>query len=277
MADINDLTIVDASNTARFPENQAPSTVNDGARALEGIIARWHKDLNGSVLTTGTSTAYVYAANQTLSAYYDGMMLGVDFHTACGASPTINVDAIGAISLVWPDGTALAANDIPTGAKAIIVYDGTNFQVNMDRPSSQTGFTSTELVRKATTETVNNSTTLQNDDELLASLAANEIVFFEVRLRINSSPTPDIKFAFTVPTGATLGWGEYSTGTSPEESTSGDPQVFTTSGSDEMLQLSGYVANGANTGNLQLQWAQQTANASDTNVYANSIMLVWRV
>ena len=78
MAEINDLDIVDANNTARFPEGQAPSTVNNGARALEGLVARWHKDINASVLTTGTLTAYVYAANQTITAYYDGLTLGVD-------------------------------------------------------------------------------------------------------------------------------------------------------------------------------------------------------
>jgi hypothetical protein len=129
MAEINDLTIVDASNTARFPELQAPSTVNNGARALEGIVARFHRDINTSVTTGGSSTVYTYAANQTLSAYYDGMMLGVDFHTACGATPTINVDAIGAKSLKWPNGTALAANDVATGQKAILVYDGTDMIV----------------------------------------------------------------------------------------------------------------------------------------------------
>lgn len=129
MAEISDLTIVDASNIARFPENQAPSTVNNGARALEGIIARWNKDLNASVLTTGTSTAYVYAANQTVAAYYDGLMLGVDFHTTTGAAPTINVDTLGAKALVWPDGTALVAGDVTTAGKAMIVYDGTSFQV----------------------------------------------------------------------------------------------------------------------------------------------------
>ena len=129
MAEINDFTIVDASNDVRWPENMAPSAVNNAARADEGIIARWHRDLNTSVLTTGTSTAYVYAANQTLSAYYDGMLLGVDFHVACGATPTINVDAIGAISLKWPNGTVLAANDVGIGQKALIVYDGTDFIV----------------------------------------------------------------------------------------------------------------------------------------------------
>ena len=44
MAEITDLNITDASNTARFPENQTPGSVNDGARALEGMIARGFKD-----------------------------------------------------------------------------------------------------------------------------------------------------------------------------------------------------------------------------------------
>ena len=46
-AEINDLNIVDDSNVARFPENQAPSTVNDGARALEGIVARRMRNVTG--------------------------------------------------------------------------------------------------------------------------------------------------------------------------------------------------------------------------------------
>ena len=130
MAEINDLTIIDASNIARFPEAQNPSTVNDGARALEGIIARGLKDtIDGGVTTGGTSTNYTLAANRTLTAYYDGLTLSIDFHTASGAAPTINVDSLGAKNLVWPDATALAVNDVATDSKALIQYDGTSFQV----------------------------------------------------------------------------------------------------------------------------------------------------
>lgn len=339
MAEINDLDITDANNTARFPENMAPSAVNDGARALEGLLARWHKDLNASVLTTGTGTAYVYAANQTLSAYYDGLILGVDFHAASGASPTINVDALGAKSLVWPDGTALAANDLAIGSKAIIIYDGTNFQVvtepaiiNTARLAAGavtgpkiamgsdaqgdvlyhngtnyarlgagtdgqflktqgaaanpvwadvgafTGFSSIELVRKSADETVNNSSTLQNDDTLLVSLAANENVHFTMYLRINSGTTPDFQYAFTVPTAATVGHNFWF-GTNPVDETqgSGTPEVVATTGNDQSFVVQGFVANGANAGNLQLQWAQSIANASDTKVLANSYLVVYRV
>lgn len=47
MAEMKSLNVTDASNTARFPENQQPSTVNNGARALEGLLARFKADIDG--------------------------------------------------------------------------------------------------------------------------------------------------------------------------------------------------------------------------------------
>ena len=58
MADkeITDLKITDASNTDRWPEGMSPSAVNNAGRALEGILARWFEDTNGSIISTGTDT-----------------------------------------------------------------------------------------------------------------------------------------------------------------------------------------------------------------------------
>jgi hypothetical protein len=127
MAEINDLSTTDSSNTARFPEGMNPSDVNDGARGLEGLLARGLKDtIDGVITTTGTGSAYVAAANRTLSAYYAGLQITVLFHAASGASPTLNVDAVGAQAIVWADGTAVAADDIPSGAIAKLAYDLAN-------------------------------------------------------------------------------------------------------------------------------------------------------
>jgi len=130
MAELNDLNVTDASNTGRFPESQLPSTVNNGARALEGILARGLKDIiDGAVTTAGTSTAYTVASNRTLSAYYDGMTLMVEWNATCGATPTVNVDSIGAKNLYWPGGNQVTTGDLISGARSLIQYDGTNFQV----------------------------------------------------------------------------------------------------------------------------------------------------
>lgn len=129
MAEINDLNVTDASNTARFPENQAPSTVNDGARALEGLIARWHKDTNASVASTGSSNAYVVAANQTLSAYYDGLEIWFDANFANTDSATLNVDSVGAATMKKLNDQDLESGDIEANQKVGVIYDGTNWQV----------------------------------------------------------------------------------------------------------------------------------------------------
>jgi hypothetical protein len=129
MAEIQDLTIVDASNTARFPENQAPSTINNGARALEGLVARWHRDTNGSKASTGSANAYVFAADQTLSAYYDGLTISFDANFTNTGAATLNVDAVSADAIVWPDGAALISGDITSGGKTTVVHDGTSWQL----------------------------------------------------------------------------------------------------------------------------------------------------
>lgn len=129
MAEINDLNITDASNTARFPENQAPSSVNNGARALEGLIARWHKDINGSKVTTGSANAYVLAANQTLSGYYDGLDLTFDANFTNSGAATINVDGLGAKTIKKFHDVDLASGDFEAGGKYRVVYDGTVFQL----------------------------------------------------------------------------------------------------------------------------------------------------
>lgn len=123
MAEINDLNVTDASNTARQPEGMAASAVNDGVRALEGMLARHHKDNNGSLVSTGAANVFALAANQTISAYYDGLTFTFEAATANTAAATMNVDAVGAQAIVWPNGTALSSGDIPAEAKVTIRYD----------------------------------------------------------------------------------------------------------------------------------------------------------
>ena len=134
MAELNDLSVTDASNTARFPEGQARSSVNNAARALEGILARWHKDNNGSLATGGTSTAITVTLNQSsIAAWYDGLTFAARITTTCGATPTINPTgsgALGAKSLYWAgSGVQLAANDLTSTAVAWFMYEATSDKV----------------------------------------------------------------------------------------------------------------------------------------------------
>ena len=122
---------VDSDNTGRMPEGQAPSTVNNGVRALEGIIARWEKDINGALTSSGASNAYVATINRTLTpaAYYDGLVVAFDAFFENTASATLNVNGVGAVTIKKEFDQNLIAGDIRSGQKVVVVYDGTNWQM----------------------------------------------------------------------------------------------------------------------------------------------------
>ncbi|MGI9490508.1 MAG: hypothetical protein ACR2RF_32365 [Geminicoccaceae bacterium] len=129
MAEVWDYNVVDGSNTARFPEGQAPSTVNNGARANEGIDARWYQDTNGSLTTTGTASAYVLTPTRTMIAYFQGMTFTARAHVTCDATPTLNVGGQGNATIKWSDGSALKDGDIQQDAIFTVVHDSSDWQL----------------------------------------------------------------------------------------------------------------------------------------------------
>lgn len=128
-AEINDLDVTDNNNVVRFPEGMTFANVNNSARALEGILARWYKDVNGALTTAGSSNAYTASANQVLTAYYSGLWLKVKASFTNTGAATVNVDSLGAKALKKGGTTDVAAGDIVQDRVYDLVYDGTNFQV----------------------------------------------------------------------------------------------------------------------------------------------------
>ncbi|MBI3273623.1 MAG: hypothetical protein HYZ69_00610, partial [Candidatus Colwellbacteria bacterium] len=129
-------------------------------------------------------------------------------------------------------------------------------------------------------ETVNNSATLQNDDALFLAMAANETWFFFLYFATVGNSTADFKFAFTIPSGATMRWSrdlfkihtDSTTQFSASVTTSGGTDSFDGNASEIGSYLAGVVVNGSTAGNLQFQWAQNTATAVDTKVLTNSYL-----
>lgn len=131
---------------------------------------------------------------------------------------------------------------------------------------------------KAADETVNDSDVLQNDDDLLFVVGANEKWAFKLFLLIISGTTPDMKLIFALPSGAVgrIYW----------DTASADPQGWIrleaeqsvqTSGGEETLNASGVVIVGSTGGTVQFQWAQVVADASDTIIRAGSFITAERL
>lgn len=141
------------------------------------------------------------------------------------------------------------------------------------------------FARKTSDETVNNSATLQNDDQLALAVEASVVYRLEMMLIVNSGTTPDFKFAWTYPSSLTMFYSAHIA--SPAGGGTGSdlngPYIETTVpalgtlGSDQILRADGIVIVSSTAGTLQLQWAQNTANASNTTVKTGSHLILRRL
>ena len=134
------------------------------------------------------------------------------------------------------------------------------------------------IVRKTSDETVNNSTTLQNDDELLLAIAANEVWAVDIYIKFFNAGTANFKGGIVLPALADCEGGivyDDLAGTVQWEQTLASGEVATMGGVGEnaIVVFHYIVTNGANAGNVQFQWAQVTANAEDTTVRAGSCII----
>jgi hypothetical protein len=113
-----------ADATINWAEGQAPSTVNNSARAMMAALAKYRDDMAG-VTTAGTSTAYTLTSNQvftSLTPALNGKLIGVIPHATCGLNPTLNVDGLGAKALRNSPGVAVATGQLIAGTSYLFVY-----------------------------------------------------------------------------------------------------------------------------------------------------------
>lgn len=130
------------------------------------------------------------------------------------------------------------------------------------------------------------NTTLQNVTSMVAALPGTVGAVFAWRGHIfyDATTTADIKFAYTIPAGATMRWGINALGpggTNPVYTAITGSGTATGAGGLGVASVLcalvvGEVTMGATLGNLQLQAAQNTSDPSVTTIFTRSFMEVWR-
>lgn len=139
------------------------------------------------------------------------------------------------------------------------------------------GQTFARVVKKVD-ETVNNSSTLQDDDELFVLLSPNKVYFIILAIFGSGNSTADFKYAISLPTDAT---GKGLEGKF-ENTAPFDVSVDITSsrnmgitGSESSFILYARVTVLGNGGLLNVQWTQQLQTVGDTKCLKGASLLVW--
>lgn len=111
-----------------WPEGQAAASVNNCARQMMADIAREFQVNAVKVLASVAGTNTITGSmTPDLTSYSAGMLVFfVPANNSTGAV-TINIDSLGAKSIVKGDGTALESGDLQASTIHAILYDGTNF------------------------------------------------------------------------------------------------------------------------------------------------------
>lgn len=142
--------------------------------------------------------------------------------------------------------------------------------------------------RKASDETVNNSDTLQDDDDFQFEAEADVTYIIEAQARVSWPKTPNFKSAFVVPSGATIsGWMATH---NPVSGTDSSADVAATAdwtsalaigsgtfGAAAAMKLFAVLVMGGTAGKVKFQWAQNVATVADTTVEQDSFITVRRL
>lgn len=117
-----------ADATINFAEGQAPSSVNDSARAVMAAAAKYRDDISGAIATGGTSTAYTVTSYEVFDtlAHMNGAMVAFTPHTTNGATVTLNVDGLGAKPLRSAPSTELLAGVLIQGTPYVATYNNSD-------------------------------------------------------------------------------------------------------------------------------------------------------
>lgn len=141
------------------------------------------------------------------------------------------------------------------------------------------------IVRKTSDESVTSNTTLQDDNDLIMSLAANEIWRFDYVL-LAEGAAGAINIGWTFPSGGRISVLSIASTTTGAADLFGRGSSTTPTGvivdadliaSPDYVPvlLNGVFVNAGTAGSLTLQWAQKISSATPTTVKANSTL--WAV
>lgn len=212
------------------------------------------------------------------------------------SSSTVTLDLSGAVAgtevvaffnhsaePTWPAGvTAVGAwNNSALNVVRFIYQDASNISAVII--SDATGVASGQwtTIVKPTSTPRTNTTVLAADPDLKLALPANSKVNIRLRFQVLCNATPDFKYRLNGPASPTLirGFARViqTSGTAPAARIlnaydTADQVLTSTSIFTANVEVDIYIENGSTAGDFELLWAQNTSDASNTNMQRGSTL-----
>lgn len=173
---------IDTSNIRPTGFTSTPTFVVDGQEYYRSDLHQWCYNNNGTaqcgwgtatltattisapayVADSGTTDTFVATLSPAITSYTAGLTVTIKpLASNVGATPTLNVNTLGAITIV-KGGGSLAAGDIMAGFLATFKYDGTHFELQNPQTAVATGVNG--VVSSSTTISASCGQTIRADN-----------------------------------------------------------------------------------------------------------------
>lgn len=276
-------------SASSFSGDGSSLTALSGTNITSGTISDLRLSANVSLL----NATQTYSALKTYSAGLSITGGTTPLSVASGGVSYLTVDTAGALVRVGPTAgdttgillvldTKTNAGD-PTGVNGGQYYNSASGKFRCYEGGQWKDCLSETSLNKAANQTVTNNAAFQNDTVLVQALAANTSYSIDATISyMTTSNTADFKYTFTVPTGATVSIytdaaTSATTNTICNITVSGQTcSILNNANYRGIINVKGVVTTAATAGNLQFQFAQNTATAGQSvTIYAGS-NLSWR-
>ena len=268
MSEIQSWSTTAASNNSAspdgWPENMAPSGINNSARENMAAIRRLYGDWNGALASGGSGNAYTLSPNRTISAYAAGVgFVFMANHANTGAA-TLNVSSLGAKDIRDRNGNALTGSEIAVSGVVDVVYDNSNGY-----------FRATNIVANSASSTPSASETVQGIVEL--ATAAEALTGSSTSLALTPGGFAGNKSLaaagyYKFPGGLIIQWGGSTVG-----STSSDVITFPVAFPTSAAAVSVGIIEGNTTARNALKYTRTTSAITVYNSNSAALSYNWIV
>jgi len=143
-------------------------------------------------------------------------------------------------------------------------------------------FRNSKYIVKAAAETIDNSDTLQDDNDFTFSIGASEVWLVEMGLLVTGTTVADFKATWSLPSGASMLMFMVLQDTSVQSEAEGTTPgtafaIGLATSNAAMVHVMATLRNAGTVGPATFQWAQNTQEATNLTLGIDSLMTAHRV